>query len=53
MQADVGQMFTREGYEGVGAAISAAKGEAVPARIDTGYQVVTSEIWIASSMTTS
>ena len=36
-------MLYREGYEGIGAAISAAKGEAVPARIDTGYQVVTSD----------
>jgi ribose transport system substrate-binding protein len=43
IQADVGQMLYREGYAGIGAAISAAKGEAIPARIDTGYQVVTSD----------
>jgi ribose transport system substrate-binding protein len=43
IQADVAQMLYREGYEGVEAAISAAKGEKVPPRIDTGYQVVTSD----------
>ncbi len=42
IQADVGQMLYREGYVGVQTAISAAKGETVPARIDTGFQVVTS-----------
>ncbi len=43
IQADVGQMLYRQGYDGVKAAIAAAKGESVPARIDTGYQVVTAE----------
>jgi ribose transport system substrate-binding protein len=43
IQADVGQMLYREGYDGVKTAIAAARGETVPARIDTGYQVVTSE----------
>ena len=42
IQADIGQMLYREGYEGVKAAIAAAKGESVPPRIDTGYQVITS-----------
>ena len=36
-------MLYRQGYDGVKAAIAAAKGESVPARIDTGYQVVTAE----------
>jgi ribose transport system substrate-binding protein len=36
-------MLYREGYEGVKIAIAAARGEPVPARIDTGHQVVTSE----------
>ena len=43
VQADVAQMLYREGYEGVKIAIAAARGEPVPARIDTGHQVVTSE----------
>ncbi len=43
IQADVGQMLYREGYEGIKTAIAAAKGEPVPARVDTGYQVVTGE----------
>jgi ABC-type sugar transport system substrate-binding protein len=43
IQADVAQMLYREGYEGVKTAIAAARGEPVPARIDTGHQVVTSE----------
>ena len=43
IQADVGQRLYREGYEGVKAAIAAAKGEPVPARIDTGFQLITSE----------
>ncbi|MGO4571836.1 sugar ABC transporter substrate-binding protein [Microvirga sp. 2TAF3] len=41
IQADVAQMLYRQGYEGVKTAIAVAKGEPVPARIDTGYQVVT------------
>jgi ribose transport system substrate-binding protein len=43
IQADIGQMLYREGYEGVKAAIEAAKGEPVPARIVTPFQVVTAE----------
>jgi ribose transport system substrate-binding protein len=43
IQADVGQRLYREGYEGVKTAIAAAKGESVSARIDTGFQLVTSE----------
>ena len=42
IQADVAQMLYREGYEGIKAAIAVARGEAVPARIDTGYTLVTS-----------
>ena len=34
-------MLYREGYEGIKAAIAAAKGETVPLRIDTGHVVVT------------
>ncbi len=41
VQADVAQMLYREGYEGVKTAIAAARGEAVPPRIDTGHAVVT------------
>ncbi len=41
IQADVAQMLYREGYEGVKTAIAAARGEAVPPRIDTGHAVVT------------
>lgn len=43
IQADIGQRLYREGYEGVKTAIAAAKGETVPARIDTGFELVTSE----------
>lgn len=43
IQADVAQMLYRQGYEGVAAAIAAARGEAIPARIDTGHQLVTAE----------
>lgn len=43
VQADVAQMLYRQGYEGVKAAIAAAKGEAIPRRIDTGHQLVTAE----------
>ena len=43
IQADVAQMLYRQGYEGVRIAIAAAKGEAVPARVDTGHQLVTEE----------
>jgi ribose transport system substrate-binding protein len=43
VQADVAQMLYRQGYEGVKAAIAAAKGEAIPVRIDTGYQLVTAD----------
>ena len=43
IQADVAQMLYREGYDGIRTAIAAAKGEPVPARIDTGHQVVTPE----------
>jgi ribose transport system substrate-binding protein len=43
IQADVGQRLYRQGHDGVKAAIAAAKGEPVPARIDTGYQVVTAD----------
>jgi ribose transport system substrate-binding protein len=43
VQADVAQMLYRQGYEGVKTRIAAAKGEAVPARIDTGHQLVTAE----------
>jgi ribose transport system substrate-binding protein len=42
IQADVAQMLYREGYEGIKAAIAVARGEAIPARIDTGYTLVTS-----------
>ena len=42
IQADVAQMLYREGYEGIKAAIAVARGDAVPARIDTGYTLVTS-----------
>jgi ABC-type sugar transport system substrate-binding protein len=42
IQADVAQMLYREGYEGIKTAIAVARGEAVPARIDTGYTLVTS-----------
>ncbi len=41
IQADVAQMLYREGYEGVKTAIAAAKGQAVPPRVDTGHAVVT------------
>jgi ribose transport system substrate-binding protein len=43
IQADVAQMLYKQGYEGVKTAIAAAKGEQVPARIDTGHQLVTAE----------
>jgi ribose transport system substrate-binding protein len=43
IQADVAQMLYRQGYEGVKAAIAAARGEAIPARIDTGHLLVTAE----------
>jgi ribose transport system substrate-binding protein len=43
VQADVAQMLYRQGYEGVKTAIAAAKGEAVPSRIDTGHLLVTAE----------
>jgi len=41
IQADLAQMLYREGYEGVKTAIAAARGEAVPPRIDTGHALVT------------
>jgi ABC-type sugar transport system substrate-binding protein len=41
IQADVAQMLYRQGYEGIKTAIAAAKGESVPARINTGHQLVT------------
>ena len=43
IQADVAQMLYKEGYDGVKTAIAAAKGEPVPPRVDTGYQLVTAE----------
>jgi ABC-type sugar transport system substrate-binding protein len=43
IQADVAQMLYREGYDGVKAAVAAAKGEAVPQRIDTGHALVTGD----------
>ena len=53
IQADVGQMLYREGYEGVRTAMAAAKGEPVPARIDTGYRSSHPKISTASSLTAS
>jgi ABC-type sugar transport system substrate-binding protein len=41
IQADIAQMLYREGYDGVKAAISAGKGEAIPRRIATGHVLVT------------
>jgi len=43
IQADVAQMLYREGYDGVKTAIAAARGEPVPARLDTGHEVVTAD----------
>lgn len=43
VQADVGQMLYRQGYEGIRTAVAAARGEAVPPRVDTGFAVVTAE----------
>jgi ribose transport system substrate-binding protein len=41
VQCDVAQLLYKEGYDGVTAAIKAAKGEPVDARIDTGHALVT------------
>jgi ribose transport system substrate-binding protein len=41
VQCDVAQLLYKEGYDGVSAAIKAAKGETVNARIDTGHALVT------------
>jgi ribose transport system substrate-binding protein len=43
VHADVAQMLYRQGYEGIKAAVAVARGEAVPARVDTGFAVVTAE----------
>lgn len=43
VHADVAQMLYRQGYEGIRAAVAVARGEAVPPRIDTGFEVVTAE----------
>jgi ABC-type sugar transport system substrate-binding protein len=43
IHADVGQRLYREGYEGVRTAVAVARGEAVPARVDTGFEVVTAD----------
>lgn len=41
VQCDVAQLLYKEGYDGVTAAIKAAKGEPVEKRIDTGHALVT------------
>jgi ribose transport system substrate-binding protein len=41
VQADIAQMLYGEGSKGLNAAIQAAQGKKVPARIDTGHFVVT------------
>lgn len=41
LQADVAQMLYQQGFQGVQAAVRAARGEEVDARIDTGHFVVT------------
>jgi ABC-type sugar transport system substrate-binding protein len=41
VHADVGQRLYRQGYEGVRTAVAVARGEAVPPRVDTGFEVVT------------
>lgn len=43
VDADIAQYLFKIGYEGVATAIKAAKGETVPARVDTGSFVVTPE----------
>jgi ribose transport system substrate-binding protein len=43
VHADVGQMLYRQGYEGIKTAVAVARGEAVPPRVDTGFEVVTAE----------
>jgi ABC-type sugar transport system substrate-binding protein len=43
VQADVGQMLYRQGYEGIKTAIAVAKGEPVASRVDTGYTLITPE----------
>jgi ribose transport system substrate-binding protein len=43
VQADVGQRLYRQGYEGIKTAVAVARGEAVPPRVDTGFEVVTAE----------
>jgi len=41
VQCDIAQLLYKEGYDGVSAAIKAAKGEPVSARIETGHALVT------------
>lgn len=41
VQADTAQMLYQMGYQGIKAAIAAARGETVSARIDTGFFLVT------------
>jgi ribose transport system substrate-binding protein len=41
VQCDVAQLLYKEGYDGVTAAIKAARGEKVDPRIDTGHALVT------------
>ena len=43
VHADVGQMLYRQGYEGIRTAVAVARGETVPPRVDTGFEVVTAE----------
>ena len=43
VHADVGQMLYRQGYEGIKAAVAMARGETVPPRVNTGFEVVTAE----------
>jgi ribose transport system substrate-binding protein len=43
VHADVGQMLYRQGYEGIKTAVAMARGETVPARVNTGFEVVTAE----------